>query len=100
MDYYIKIKPQLNYATYSLYSYKRFTDSEKSKIISIEYIKEDKYGTPYVHGGYVKCYYGRNELRIMVYESLPQFGHIVARFKTLKEAADFINNIEATTRED
>jgi hypothetical protein len=95
MEYYLKIKPERNIGTYSLHSFNKFSDTQKKKIISVEYITLDKYGIPYKHGGYVKCDYGLNKKRYSIYENIPQFGNCLATFDTLEHAIEFINKIGA-----
>lgn len=94
MEYYIKILPKYKVSTYSKYSYDRLSSKEKEGILSSEVITANRQGIPYKHGGYVKCLYGENEVRYIVYENIPQFGHVKGRFKTMQEAVSYIESVK------
>lgn len=87
MDYFIKIKPKNDYRTYSKYAFSKLSVKEKGRIVSQVFT--------IVAGGYVKCFYGENNLRFTVYENIPQLGNILGKFETLQDATNFIDSIDS-----
>lgn len=91
MEYYIKILPKQIIKTFSKYSFDKMS---KDGILSYILETKDKYGTSYIHQGYVKCYYGENKERYIVYRNVPNFGNVIGRYKTMQEAVDKVNSIK------
>jgi len=93
MDYFIKIKPEYDKSTISLYSWNKFSDSFKASVNDIKFITHNSKGELYKHGGYVSYHQGKNELRYIVYENLPTFGNVKGKFDNIGDAVKLVESL-------
>lgn len=99
MDYFIKIMPEMNSSTISLYSWNQFSDKFKASVNDVKFETLNSEGKLYRHGGYVSYNQGKNELRYIVYENLPNFGRVKGKFNNINDAVKLVESLMGDNNE-